>query len=130
MGGRDSPRRSPACRALPARCARPQPPCGSLLRPSAGCQVHSEREQGGAGGVLALADGENQRIEKRRLSMAAKQRGVTPTWRTAPEGQLRFVVAQKAQPAPGGRSWRLTVEQQAEQTAIDAIMTLDVAEVT
>ena len=61
------------------------------------------REQGGRGGVLTLGEGENQRTEKRRMSVAAKQQGLELTWRKAPEGQLRFVLAEPGQPRPDGR---------------------------
>ena len=88
------------------------------------------REQGGVGASLSLAEGENQRAEKRRLSIAAKERGYELTWRKSGPGQLRFVVAAPGQPRPGGRPRRAPAEVVTEQTAIDAVMTQDVAEVT
>ena len=65
--------------------------------------IDSIREQGGVGGALSLAEDENQRAEKRRMSVAAKERGVTLVWRKAPERQLRFVLAEEGKPAPGSR---------------------------
>ena len=59
--------------------------------------------QGGVGGVLTLEEGESQRTAKRRLSMAAQQRRQRLVWRTAPAGELRFVLAEEGQPAPGSR---------------------------
>ncbi len=88
------------------------------------------REQGGVGAALSLADGEHQRTEKRRLSMAAKDRGYELTWRTSTPGQLRFVVAAPGEPKPGARKRRTPAAVAAEQTTIDAVMTEDVAEVT
>lgn len=86
--------------------------------------------QGGVGADVRLAEGESQRTEKRRLSVAAKQQGYELTWRKAPSGTLRFVLAEVGQPAPDARRRRPPAEIQAEQTTIDAIMTDDVAEVT
>ena len=89
------------------------------------------REGNGVGGVVTLSEGEQQRTEKRRLSLAAKQCGYTLTWRkTAEPRQLRFVLAEEGQPTPGGRPRRKQAEQQAEQAVIDAVMTDDVAVVT
>ena len=62
--------------------------------------------EGGVGGVLELEAGENQRATKRRLSLAAKERGWKLVWRKADEGQLRFVLADQGQPTPGGRPRR------------------------
>ena len=86
-------------------------------------------EQGGVGAVLSLEEGEQQRTQKRRLSLAAKERGYRLVWRTAPPGQLRFVLARPGEPAPGGRR-RTTAERQAERTAVQAVMTEGVANVT
>ncbi len=88
------------------------------------------REQGGVGATLSLGEGENQRSEKRRLSVAAKERGYELTWRKSGPGMLRFVVAAPGQPRPGARKRRAPAEVAAEQTTIDAVMTEDVAEVT
>jgi hypothetical protein len=74
-------------------------------------------EQGGVGAVLSLEEGEQQRTQKRRLSLAAKERGYRLVWRTAPSGQLRFVLARPGEPAPGGRR-RTAAERQAERTAV------------
>jgi hypothetical protein len=76
--------------------------------------IDTLREQGGVGGVLSLDEGENQRTVKRRMSIAAKDRGFQLTWRKAPEGQLRFVLAEPGQPTPGGRPRRARPEQQSE----------------
>ncbi len=92
--------------------------------------IDTLREHGGVGGVLRLDEGESQRTVKRRMSIAARDRGYQLTWRTAPAGQLRFVLAEPGQPRPGGRSRRTRAERAAEQTAVAAIMTEDVAEVT
>lgn len=62
--------------------------------------------QGGVGGELALSPDESQRTEKRRLSLAAKQRGYKLTWRKSPPGKLRFVLSAPGEPAPGGRRRR------------------------
>ena len=88
------------------------------------------REQGGVGGVLRLTEGESQRTVKRRMSIAAKERGYELTWRKPQDGQLKFVLAQPGQPVPGSRKRRTPVERHEEQTAVEAIMTEDVAEVT
>jgi hypothetical protein len=84
--------------------------------------LDSVRDQGGVGGTLTLAAGESQRTEKRRLSIAAKERGYHLTWRTAPAGYLRFVLAEPGQPAPGGRRRRPRAGREAEQTIIEAVM--------
>ncbi len=70
--------------------------------------IDDVRRQGGVGGVLTLALGESQRTEKRRLSLAAKQRGYHLTWRKSPPGELRFVLSHPGQAAPGGRRRRST----------------------
>ena len=65
--------------------------------------IDSVREQGGVGGLILLSEGESQRTEKRRLSLAAKQEGYDLTWRKAPTGQLRFVLSRPGERVPGGR---------------------------
>jgi hypothetical protein len=60
-------------------------------------------ESGGAGGEIELQPGEQQRTEKRRFTIAAKQRNLRLVWRRAPEGMLRFVLASIGKPVPGGR---------------------------
>jgi hypothetical protein len=50
---------------------------------------------GGVGGSMELDEGENQR--------AAKERGYELTWRKAPDGELRFVLARPGEARPGGR---------------------------
>ena len=59
--------------------------------------------QQGVGGIVTLGEDEQQRTEKRRLSLAAKQQGYKLTWRTADPGQLRFVLAEPGAPTPGSR---------------------------
>ena len=61
---------------------------------------------GGVGGELALDEDENQRATKRRMSLAAKERGYELTWRRAPERSLRFVLARPGEARPGGRPRR------------------------
>ena len=68
--------------------------------------IDNIREQGGVGGTLSLSEDESQRTEKRRMSVAAKERGLKLVWRKAPERQLRFVLAEEGQPTPGGRPRR------------------------
>ena len=68
--------------------------------------LETVRSQDGLGGLLTLDDGESQRTEKRRLSIAAKQQGYKLTWRKSSPGELRFVLAQDGQPAPGSRKRR------------------------
>lgn len=63
-------------------------------------------KQGGVGGEINLSPNESQRTEKRRLSLAAKQRGYSLTWRKSPPGELRFVLSVPGMPAPGGRRRR------------------------
>ncbi|HEX2922814.1 MAG TPA: hypothetical protein VHS28_02155 [Chloroflexota bacterium] len=65
-------------------------------------------KQGGVGGEITLANNERQRTEKRRLSLAAKQKGLKLTWRKSPPGQLRFVLSSPGQAAPGGRRRRVS----------------------
>ena len=86
--------------------------------------------QEGAGGDVELEDGENQRAEKRRLSLAAKQLGQELTWRRAGEGVLRFVLSEPGGPRPGGRRRGSKAERELEQTVIEAVMTDDVAAVS
>ncbi len=63
-------------------------------------------EQSGAGGHLALGPGESQRTEKRRLSIAAKQRNLKLTWRKPRDGGLRFVLSNPGATPPDGRRRR------------------------
>ncbi len=62
--------------------------------------------QGGLGGELTLNSGESQRTEKRRLSIAAKQRNVKLTWRKPRDGGLRFVLSNPGATPPDGRRRR------------------------
>ena len=64
------------------------------------------QEQQGVGGEIALSSGESQRTEKRRMSIAAKQRNVKLTWRKPREGALRFVLASPGSSPPDGRKRR------------------------
>ena len=63
-------------------------------------------QEGGVGGEVSLSGEESQRTEKRRLSVAAKQRGMKLTWRKSPQGRLRFVLADQGAPPPDGRRRR------------------------
>lgn len=91
--------------------------------------IDAIREEGGVGGRLTLWEGESQRAEKRRMSMAARERGYQLTWRKAAPGELRFVLGTPGEPPPGGRT-RRTPMPSTEQVAVEAIMTEDVAAVT
>ncbi len=64
------------------------------------------REDSGVGGEVSLASDESQRTEKRRLSVAAKQRGLKLTWRKSQQGRLRFVLSGQGAPPPDGRKRR------------------------
>src|SRR5437870_5274479 len=68
--------------------------------------IDSIRKDDGVGAELMLGASESQRTEKRRLSLAAKQRGLKLTWRKARDGGLRFVLSSEGAPAPGGRKRR------------------------
>lgn len=68
--------------------------------------IDSIVSEGGVGGEVKLRQGESQRTEKRRLSLAAKQRGVKLTWRKSPPAVLRFVLSAPGQQPPGGRRRR------------------------
>lgn len=59
--------------------------------------------QGGVGGELTLNSGESQRTEKRRLSIAAKQRNIKLIWRKPRDGGLRFVLSEAGASPPDGR---------------------------
>lgn len=66
--------------------------------------IIDEVRQKGVGGELELVSAESKRTEKRRLSIAAKQRGLKLTWRKSQEGELRFVLSTPgAAPADGRR---------------------------
>ena len=62
--------------------------------------------QNGVGGELSLGPDESQRTEKRRMSIAAKQRDVKLTWRKPREGVLRFVLSSPGASPPDGRKRR------------------------
>src|SRR5688500_12483268 len=63
-------------------------------------------QQGGVGGEVTLSPDESQRTEKRRLSIAAKQRDMKLTWRKSREGMLRFVLSAPGKAPPDGRRRR------------------------
>ena len=63
-------------------------------------------QQGGVGGEVTLMTDESQRTEKRRLSIAAKQRALKLTWRKSREGMLRFVLSTPGSVPPDGRRRR------------------------
>ena len=83
------------------------------------------RAQNGVGGVLTLGEGESQRTEKRRLSIAAKQQGYTLNWRRSEPGQLRFVLATEGQRAPGSRPRRPPADEQREALGEENAMTAE-----
>ncbi len=60
----------------------------------------------GVGGELSQEEGESQRAAKRRMSLAAKERGYDLTWRRSHADALRFVLARPGEPRPGGRARR------------------------
>jgi hypothetical protein len=86
--------------------------------------------EGGVGAVIELDPGDSSRVVKGRLTRAARELGRQLIWRTAPKGQLRFVLAEPGGPIPGGRPRRPRAEVEAEQTMIDAVLTPEVADVT
>ena len=88
-------------------------------------ELLSTVRQQGVGGIVTLGEDENQRAEKRRLSLASKQQGYRLIWRSSPPRQLRFVLAEEGQPAPGGRPRRRQEEQQTEQLAGERAMTAE-----
>ena len=102
----------------------------SQLDLSSYMELLSTVKQQGVGGIVTLGEDEQQRTEKRRLSLAAKQQGYNLTWRRSDPGQLRFVLAEEGQRAPGSRQRRTPADQQVEQLVADAVMTDDVAAVT
>lgn len=60
----------------------------------------------GVGGDVSLETEESQRTEKRRLSIAAKQRDMKLTWRKSAEGRLRFVLSKPGGAPPDSRRRR------------------------
>ena len=89
--------------------------------------LEAVREQGGVGAVLTLGEGESQRTEKRRLTVAAKERGYDLVWRRAPEGQLRFVLAEAGQRPPDARRRRSREERPGGHPAVDTVVAEDPA---
>ena len=63
-------------------------------------------DSGNAGADLSLGTGEDQRTEKRRLTLAAKAIDKVVVWRKAPKGTMRFVLTSKGEQAPGARAKR------------------------
>ena len=55
--------------------------------------IESITSQEGKGGTVSLTEGEVQRTEKRRLSLAARQKSLKLTWRKSDAGELKFVIA-------------------------------------
>ena len=104
-------------------------------RQSAGAQdlrsyfelLDAVREHGGVGAVLTLGEGESQRTEKRRLTVAAKERGYDLVWRKAPHGHLRFVLAEAGQRPPDARRRRSREERPGGQPAVDTVVAEDPA---
>lgn len=68
--------------------------------------IEEVSKQGGVGGEVQLAAGESQRTEKRRLSIAAKQRDMKLIWRKPRDGGLRFVLSAPGSSPPDGRRRR------------------------
>ena len=93
-------------------------------------ELLSTVKQQGVGGIVTLGEEESQRTEKRRLSIASKQQGYRLIWRRSEPRQLRFVLAEEGQRAPGSRQRRTPADQQVEQLVAEAVMTDDVAAVT
>jgi len=62
--------------------------------------------EGGLGGELELTSRESQRTEKRRLSIAAKQRNMKLIWRKPRDNNLRFVLSEPGTTPPDGRRRR------------------------
>jgi hypothetical protein len=77
---------------------------------------------GGVGGELTLDEDENQRATKRRMSLAAKERGYDLTWRKSRDRELRFVLARPGEPRPGGRPRRSPAERQMEALGGEGVM--------
>ena len=90
----------------------------------------SIQAEGGVGGLVTLSEGESQRTEKRRLSVAAKQQGYDLIWRKSAPGTLRFVLAKAGEWAPDARPRRPREEQAEEIPPRDALLTAEGAEVT
>lgn len=64
------------------------------------------QQAGGVGGDVTLEPGEDQRTQKRRLSLAAKELDLNLVWRKSDTGQLKFVIASAGEPIPGSRKAR------------------------
>ena len=92
--------------------------------------IDTVRQQGGRGGTVTLGEDEQQRTEKRRLSLAAKAQGYDLVWRSAPPGTLRFVLAEAGQPPTGARRRRPPAERPDEPPTVDAVVAEDPAGVS
>jgi hypothetical protein len=68
--------------------------------------IDAVREAEGVGATVDLAPEESTRVEKGRITRAAKERGQHLVWRKAHDGQLRFVLAAPGAPVPGARQRR------------------------
>jgi hypothetical protein len=68
--------------------------------------IDAVREAEGVGATVDLAPEESSRVEKGRLTRAARERGQKLVWRKAPESQLKFVLAEPGAPVPGARQRR------------------------
>ena len=79
---------------------------GARMDLSAYVAIIEQVRRGGVGGEVALGEGESQRTEKRRLSVAAKQLGLQLTWRKGGDNTLRFVLSEPGGDLPGGRRRR------------------------
>ncbi len=79
---------------------------GARMDLSAYVDIIEQVRSNGVGGEVELGEGESQRTEKRRLSIAAKQQGYTLKWRKSGPGELRSVLAHDGQPLPGSRPRR------------------------
>jgi hypothetical protein len=73
--------------------------------------IDAVTHQGGVGGEVMLLPDERRRTEKRRLSIAAKQRDMKLTWRKSREGMLRFVLTAPGAIPPDGRRRRQSRER-------------------
>ena len=93
--------------------------------------METVRQQGGRGGTVTLGADEQQRTEKRRLSLAAKAQGYNLTWRKSAPGELRFVLAEPGQPSPGSRRRRTPAERPPDEPlTVDAVVAEDPAGVS
>lgn len=71
--------------------------------------------KGGVGASVKLGPDESQRTEKRRLSIAAKEKGYILVWRKSNDGHLRFVLHREGEPVPGGRKKKEPTSEEPSQ---------------